>query len=77
MEHLGKCVAEWRASLLDKGLKVNAGKLWLVAVVGRLLETLGGGLVVSVGKECTVFKKWIHKRGSGDLSQVADGFMCR
>ena len=26
MEQLGRCVAEWRASLLDKGLKVNAGK---------------------------------------------------
>ena len=26
MEHLGRCVAEWRASLLDKRLKVNAGK---------------------------------------------------
>ena len=24
MERLGRCVAEWRASLLDKGLKVNA-----------------------------------------------------
>ena len=26
MEQLGRCVAEWRASLLDIGLKVNAGK---------------------------------------------------
>ena len=26
MEQLGSRVAEWRASLLDKGLKVNAGK---------------------------------------------------
>ena len=25
MEHLVRRVAEWRASLLDKGLKVNAG----------------------------------------------------
>ena len=25
IEHLGKRVAEWRASLLDKELKVNAG----------------------------------------------------
>ena len=24
MEQLGRCVADWRASLLDKGLKVNA-----------------------------------------------------
>ena len=27
--------------------------------------------------QCTVFKKWIHKRCSGDLSWVADGFGCR
>ena len=26
MEHLGRRVTEWRASLLDKGLKVNEGK---------------------------------------------------
>ena len=26
MEQLDRRVAEWRASLLDKGLKVNAGK---------------------------------------------------
>ena len=26
MEQLGRRVSEWRASLLDKGLKVNAGK---------------------------------------------------
>ena len=26
IEQLGRCVAEWRASLLDKGLKVNARK---------------------------------------------------
>ena len=26
MEQLGRCVAEWRANILDKGLKVNAGK---------------------------------------------------
>ena len=30
--------------------------------------------------QCKVCKKWIHKRCSGvrgDLSRVADGFMCR
>ena len=26
IEHLGRRVADWRASLLGKGLKVNAGK---------------------------------------------------
>ena len=35
MEQLGRRVAEWRASLLGKRLKVNAGKL--IAVVGILL----------------------------------------
>ena len=42
--------------------------------------------MVSVGRvqansvQCTVCKKWIHKRCSGvcgDLSRVADGFRCR
>ena len=27
MEQLGRCVAEWRASLPDKGLKMNAESL--------------------------------------------------
>ena len=36
MEQVGRYVVEWRASLLDKGLKVNAGKSKvMVAVVGR------------------------------------------
>ena len=33
--------------------------------------------VVSVGKECTVCIQSIHKRCSGDLSLVADGFRCK
>ena len=82
MEQLGKYVAEWRASLLDKGLNVNAGKLkwWLVAVVES-------GHVVSVGRECRqplvsaqYVKRMIHKRRSGvhgDLSRVDNGFRCR
>ena len=37
MEHLGRRVAEWRASLLDKGLKVNAG-------------SSGGRMIVNSGK---------------------------
>ena len=90
MEQLGRRVTEWRASLHDKGLKVNAGKskmmvgtlwwendckLWKVAL-WCLWER-------STGKLCSVhsmFKKWIHKRCSGvhgDLSWVADGFRCR
>ena len=47
MEQLGRWVADWRASLLDKGLKVNAGKS--IVMVG----CSGGesGPVVSEGKE--------------------------
>ena len=51
---------------------------------GKMIVNSGSG---SVGKECrqTLFsahyvKKWIHKRCSGvrgDLSQIADNFMCR
>ena len=43
MEQLGRRVADWRASLLGKGLKVNAGKYKVM--VGS------SGPVVSVGKE--------------------------
>ena len=51
MEQLGRCVAEWRASLLDKGLKMNAGKSKVI--VGRSNgKTLEIGPVVSMGKEC-------------------------
>ena len=37
MEQLGRRVADWRASLLGKGLKVNTGKskVMVGAVVGR------------------------------------------
>ena len=53
MDQLGRRVADWRASLLVKGLKVNAwkSKVMIEAVVGRLLQTLESGHVVSVGKE--------------------------
>ena len=44
MEQLGGRVAEWRASLLDKGLKVNAGKS--IVMVGRS----GGKMIVNSGK---------------------------
>ena len=89
MEQLGRRVADWRASLLGKGLKVNAGKSKV------MVGSRGGKMIVNSGKwpcgvcgkgvqansvQCTVYKKWIHKRCSGvrgDLSRVADGFMCR
>ena len=77
MEQLGRRVAEWRASLLDKGLKVNAGKSKVI------VGSSGGKIIVEYGVcgkgvqanhiQCTVCIKWIHKRCScvlGDLSQV-------
>ena len=89
MEQLGRRVADWRASLLGKGLRVNAGKSKV------MVGSSGGKMIVNSGKwpcgvcgkgvqansvQCTVCKKWIHKRCSGvrgDLSRVADGFSCR
>ena len=89
MEQLGRRAADWRASLLGKGLKVNAGKSKV------MVGSSGGKMIVNSGKwpcsvcgkgvqansvQCTVCKKWIHKRCSGvrgDLSRVTDGFRCR
>ena len=89
MEQLGRRVADCRASLLGKGLKVNAGKSKV------MVGSSGGKMIVNAGKcpcgvcgkgvhansvQCTVCKKWIHKQCSGvrgDLSRVADGFSCR
>ena len=60
-----------------------------------MVGSSGGKMIVNSGKwpcgvcrkgvqansvQCTVCKKWIHKRCSGvrgDLSRVADGFVCR
>ena len=89
MEQFGRRVTDWRASLLGKGLKVNAGKSKvMVGSSGRKMIVNSGKWSCGVcGKgvqansvQCTVCKKWIHKRCSsvrGDLSRVADGFRCR
>ena len=76
-------MAEWRSSLLDKGLKVNTGKSKV------MVGSSGGKMIVNPGKwpcgvcgkgvqensvQCTVCKKWIHKRCSGvrgDLLRVS------
>ena len=89
MEQLGRRVADWRASLLGKGLQVNAEKSKV------MVGSSGGKMIVNSGKwpcgvcrkgvhansvQCTKCKKWIHKWCSGvcgDLSRVADGFSCR
>ena len=55
MEQLGRGVAEsWRASILDKGLKVNAGKskVMVGSSGGKMIANSGKDPVVSVGKEC-------------------------
>ena len=61
MEQLGRCVAEWIISLLDKGQKVNAGKLKVIDGSSDVKMIIYSGKcpVVSVGKECrqTVCKK--------------------
>ena len=44
MEQLGRHVAEWRAILLDKGLKVNAGKSKV------MVGSSGGKMIVHSGK---------------------------
>ena len=71
MEQLGRRVAEWRASLLDKGLKVNTGKSKV------MVGSSGGKMIVNSRKwpcgvcgkgvqtnsvQCTVCIKWIQKR---------------
>ena len=65
---------------------MNAGKFKV------MVGSSGGKMIVNSGKwpcgkgvqansvQCTVCKKWIHKRCSGvrgDLSRVADSFRCR
>ena len=44
MEQVGRHVAEYRASLLDKGMKVNAGKFKL------MVDSIGGKIMVNSGK---------------------------
>ena len=44
MEQHGRCVVEWRAILLDKGMKLHAGKSKVM--VGRN----GGKMIVNSGK---------------------------
>ena len=75
IEQSGRRVAEWRASLLDKGLKARKLKI--------MIDNSGGKMIVNYGKAvhansviCTVCKKWC--RGvRGNLSLVVDGFRCK
>ena len=77
MEQLGRCVAEWRASLLDNGLKVNAGKS------NVMVGSSDWKMIVNSGKwPCGICGKGVQANSvysgvRGDLSRVADSFMCR
>ena len=71
MEQPGRRVAEWRAILLDKGLKVNAGntKVMVGSSGGKMIVNSGqwpcgvcGKGVQATFVQCTVCKKMIHKR---------------
>ena len=54
MEQLGRRVAEWRASLLDKGLKVNAGMSEvMVGSSGRQMIENSGNWLCDVCGKCT------------------------
>ena len=44
MEQLGRWVADWRASILGKGLKVNAGKSKV------MVGSSGGKMIVNSGR---------------------------
>ena len=55
MEQLGRRVAERRASLLDKGLKVNAGKSKVI------VGSSGGKMIINSGKSpCGVCGKGVQ-----------------
>ena len=60
MEQLGRHVAEWRASLLDIGLKVNAEKSKVMVGSSR------GKMIVNSGK--WLWCLW--ERSAGDLGSV-------
>ena len=58
MEQLGRRVADWRASLLGKGLKVNAGKSEV------MVGSSGGKMIVNSGKwPCGVCGKGVESTG--------------
>ena len=80
MEQLGRRVVEWRTSLLDKGLKVNAGKSKV------MVGSSDWKIIVNSGMwPCGVCGKGVQANCSvhrcsavrGDVSRVADGFRYR
>ena len=64
MQQLGRRLTEWRASLLDKGLKVNAGKSKvMVGSSGGKIVNSGKWSGMSVGKEYKRTKRIQPARG--------------
>ena len=67
MDLLGRRVAEWRAHLLDKGLKVNAGKSKV------MVGSSSGKMIVNSGKwPCGVWERDADKRSS--VHSMQNGF---
>ena len=63
MEQLGRRVADWRASLLGKGLKLNVGKYKVMvgSSGGKMIVNSESGKGVQANSvQCTVCKQWIH-----------------
>ena len=58
MEQLGRLVAEWRASLLVQGLKVDAGKSTVI------IGSSGGKMIVNSAMWC------LWERNAGKLCSV-------
>ena len=56
MKQLGRRVADWRASMLGKGLKVNAGKSKV------MVGSSGGNMIINSGKwPCGVCGKGVQE----------------
>ena len=61
MEQLGRRVADWRANLLEKGLKVNAGKYKV------MVGSSGGKMIVNSEK---VAQWCLSERSTGNICSV-------
>ena len=76
MEQLSRRVAKWRAGLLDKGLKVNAG-------MSKVMVGISGGKMIvnsgPVGKECrqTLFRLQTTQPTRGGAVTVVWQTLCK
>ena len=84
MEQLSRRVAEWRISLLDEGLNVNAGKpkVMVDSSCGKMIVHSVESVRKSAGKLLSaqyVKSEFISTAMVyiGDLSLVVDGFKCK